>query len=592
MTVTNLTLSATQPEPSRSRCARRLLALLALLGLTGCSSLHEGLHSSTLNDCLAKYQSYREPKITNAREAALWASQHEKAGSEKCVDLYFLATTLSYRDACLASPHDAPREAKDLYHDSLAAFIRTSQQFCRYDPVQGIRVYSSSQPRIVPICHQGFTWQPRDFRRLVIADRFVGTDLKTQFYSDGIGVSLVAVRENNTQERFLASRSHFPATANLKGRPTTACNCEPSWVLELVNPLRLSCTQFNGQSVQLARDLSAATRFTMGREKRTYLQDFLRPGVSTAEPKLMLLEPYQRGKIPIIFIHGLLSDPMTWAELFESIHVDPEFQDRYQFWAFQYPTGAPFLRSAANFRNELATVITCVDPEGTDPALSEMVLVGHSMGGLVAKLQITSSEDRLWQSFANKPMECLQLNEVMRTELQELFYFEPSPHIRRVVYIGTPHNGSGVANQWIGRLGSYLVREPEGRKRQYEAFLAANPGVVHEFAAKRIPTSVDMLEPNNPILSAMALMPVSPCVTTHSIIGTGGCSLCREPSDGVVPIDSARIPGIESELFVDEEHEHLHHDPRTIQEVLRILRRHLRCVDGDATELDAAVLVE
>ena len=565
---------------TRSRCALAAFGIATIVLLAGCSSLHEHLHDCKLHDCLATCRSGLAPRITDAREAALWAAQHEKAGSEECVDLYFLAATLSYRDACLDSPHDGPREAKELYHDSLTGFVRTSQQFCRYDPVHGIRVYADGQARTVPICHQAFSWQPHDFSRLVLADRFVRSDLKAQFYGEGIGVSLIVVRELDRPERFLASKSHFSATANLKRRSPDACGCEPPWVLELANPLRIGCTRFNGHSVLLARDLSAASRYVLGREKRTYLRDFLRPGVSTAEPKLMLLEPYQRGKIPIIFIHGLLSDPMTWAELFESIHVDPEFQDRYQFWAFQYPTGAAFLRSAANLRRELATLLACIDPDGADPALSQMVLIGHSMGGLVAKLQITSSEDQLWQSFANKSMECLQLNEEMRTQLQELFYFEPSPHIRRVVYIGTPHNGSGYANRWIGRLGSYLVRIPNNEREQYDAFLAANPGVVHPFASRRIPTSVDMLEPKNPILNAMARLPVSPCVTTHSIIGSGGCGLCQEPSDGVVPVASAQVPCVESELFVEESHEHLHHDPRTIQEVLRILRRHLHCCEG------------
>jgi pimeloyl-ACP methyl ester carboxylesterase len=333
--------------------------------------------------------------------------------------------------------------------------------------------------------------------------------------------------------------------------------------------------------VQLAADYSAPTRYGIGREKRTYLQGFLRPGGATDEAELILLEPYQPGKIPLVFIHGLLSDPMTWAELYETIKVDPELRDRYQFWAFQYPTGAAFLRSAAILRRELAAVIAYADPDGADPALSQMVLVSHSMGGLLAKLQITSSEDRVWRSFANRPMERLQLTPRMHARLQELFYFEPSPHIRRVVFIGTPHNGSNLANRMIGRIGSYLVRIPDEDKREYDVFLAANPGVVHEFAAKRIPTSVDMLEPDNPILRAMACLPKSPCVVTHSIVGTGGCSLFCEPSDGVVPVASARIAGVESELFVDAEHEVLHRDPETIHEVVRILRRHLLCVDAD-----------
>jgi len=573
-----LRLSAVTTKGMRQRYARLLPGLAAVLLLAGCSSFGDWSCDCSLNHVLERCrQACPEPCIADAREALLWAAQHEKAGSEECVDLYFLAASLSHNDACLSSPHDAPLETKNLYHQSLAGFIRTSQQFCRYDPVQGIRVYANGRPVTVPICQQGFSWQPHDFSRMVIADRFVRSDLKAQFYGAGIGVPLVVVREKDTPERFLASRSHFPATANLKRRSPDTCDCEPAWVLELANPLRIGCTRFNGQSVQIARDLSSATRYVLGRQERTYLRDFLRPGVSTAEPKLMMFEPYQPGKIPIVFIHGLLSDPMTWAELFESIHVDPEFQDRYQFWAFQYPTGAAFLRSAANLRRELATLVMRVDPDGTDPALSQMVLIGHSMGGLVAKLQITSSEDRLWRAFANRPMESLQLTENMRTQFQELFYFEPSPHIRRVVYIGTPHNGSSVADRCIGRLGSYLVRIPDNEKQQYEAFLAANPGVVHSFASRRIPTSVDMLEPENPILHAMARLPMSPCVTTHSIIGTGGYSLCREPSDGVVPVASAQIPCVESELFVEQSHEHLHHDPKTIQEVMRILRWHLQC---------------
>ena len=582
MTGRILRLAAIVAESTCPSCARVLLGLAVLLLLTGCSSRNEHLRDCGLHDVLARCgRLHTESNVSNAREAAFWASQHEKAGSDKSVDLYFLAATLSQGDGSSAPPNGSARETRDIYHESLAGLIRTAQMFCRYDPVRGIGVYANSQPVVVPISYHGFNWQPRDFSRLVVADRFVRTELKTQFYCEGIGVPLTAIREKETPERFHTPSTHFTATANLKVRRQNTCDCEPAWTLELANPLAVSCTDFNGQSVRLAADYSAATRFVMGRVKRTYLQDFLRPGVTTDESKLILMEPYQPGKIPVVFIHGLLSDPMTWAELFETIHVDPELRDRYQFWAFRYPTGAAFLRSASNLRKELATVVTCVDPDGTDPGLSQMVLIGHSMGGLVAKLQITSSEDQLWRAFANKPMECLQLTDTMRTQLQELFYFEPSPHIRRVVYIGTPHNGSSVANQWIGRIGSYLVRIPDAEKRLYDAFLASNPGVVHEFAAKRIPTSVDMLEPNNPILNSMAHLPKAPCVTTHSIIGTGGRSLCREPSDGVVPVASAQIPGVESELFVDEEHEHLHHDPETIQEVLRILRRHLRCGAGN-----------
>ena len=552
----------------------------ATLPLGGCAPLSPSLGTNTVCGVFQSWQGGpTAPGITDARNAAFWAAQHEGAQSEHCVDLYFLAARLSCHDAAFAAG-DSAVEARNTYRESLAGLIRTAQQFGRFHPIQGIRVQEGDAASTVSIGYRGFTWGPSDFTRLVVADRFVRTKLETQHYREGMGVPLIVVREREAPERFYSPRSYFAATANLKRSEPGAGECEPGWTLELSDPFVVNGTCFEGRTVRLAADYSAPSRYALAREKRTYLVNFVWPDVESAEPKLILLEPYQRGKIPVVFVHGLLSDPLTWVDLYDTIRVDPELQDRYQFWAFQYPTGDAFLRSAADLRRELGAVVARVDPEGADPALSQMVLVGHSMGGLVSQLQITWPEDRLWRSFANRPLESLQGPPQVRDRLQELFFFDPSPHIRRVVYIGTPHNGSTMATRSIGRLGSYLVRIPGADEKEYAAFLAANPGVIHRFASRRIPTSVDMLEPDNPILRGLASLPVAEGVATHSIIGTGGCRLCCERSDGVVPVSSARTAGVESELFVDAKHEDLHRHPETVREVLRILRRHLECQNG------------
>ena len=566
---------------SHGRWASMTLLLsvaMATLPFAGCAPLSPSFTGSTVCETFHSWQGlHTTASITDARDAAFWAAQHEQARSEHCVDLYFLAARLSCHDAAHAAAGDSAAEARTTYRESLAGLIRTAQQFGRFDPIQGIRVREGGDVSTLPISYHGFTWEPRDFTRLVIADRFVRTQLKTQHYCEGMGVPLIVVRERETPERFHTSRSHFAATANLKPGELGAGKCEPGWTVELSDPFVVYFTRLEGQPVRLAADYSAPSRYALAREKRTYLVNFLWPNIETAEPKLILLEPYQPGKIPVVFVHGLLSDPLTWVDLYDTIRVDPELQDRYQFWAFRYPTGDAFLRSAADLRRELDAVVTRIDPEGADSALSQMVLVGHSMGGLISQLQITRSEDRLWRSFANRPLESLQGPSQVRARLQELFFFDPSPHIRRVVYIGTPHNGSTMATRSIGRLGSYLVRIPGADEKQYAAFLAANPGVIHRFASRRIPTSVDMLEPNNPILRGLACLPVAEGVATHSIIGTGGWLFGCERSDGVVPVSSARTAGVESELFVDAKHEDLHRHPETIREVLRILHVHLQC---------------
>src|SRR6185437_8867600 len=107
--------------------------------------------------------------------------------------------------------------------------------------------------------------------------------------------------------------------------------------------------------------------------------------------QLVMLAPYQPGKIPVVFVHGLLSDPTTWITLGNSLNSQPWFRERYQVWAFRYPSGVPFLISAATLRRELNAAIAASPGAAEDPAVSQMVLIGHSMGGLISKLQVTDS---------------------------------------------------------------------------------------------------------------------------------------------------------------------------------------------------------
>jgi hypothetical protein len=88
------------------------------------------------------------------------------------------------------------------------------------------------------------------------------------------------------------------------------------------------------------------------------------------------------------------------------------------------------------------------------------------------------------------------------------------------------------------------------------------------------PTSVNLMEPDNPFLMAIHAMQISPAVRFHTIAGTGGMASWGEPTDGVVTLSSARLGGATSELFVPAKHEYLHRDDTTIAELARILREH------------------
>jgi triacylglycerol esterase/lipase EstA (alpha/beta hydrolase family) len=228
-----------------------------------------------------------------------------------------------------------------------------------------------------------------------------------------------------------------------------------------------------------------------------------------------MLEPYQRGKTPVIFIHGLLSEPMAWADLVNELRVPPEIQSQFQFWTYRYPTGGGFLEAAASLRELLQLARDASDPVHSDPALDRMVLVGHSMGGLVAKTQITESSDILWRQFATQPIESIRAPPQERENLRRLFFFEPSESITRVVLIGTPHHGSSWSRRVVGRVGTNLVRFSSAEDQRYQSLVAANQDIILPRFQRSRPTSIDLLDPESPLLAGLAAMPVKCGVRIH-----------------------------------------------------------------------------
>ncbi len=302
----------------------------------------------------------------------------------------------------------------------------------------------------------------------------------------------------------------------------------------------------------------------------------MNPRSGGEESRLYTMEPYQANQIPILFVHGLLSDPFTWADMVNELKAHPGLVEHFQIWVYEYPTGESFFKSAAELRQQLAMAQRQFDPHGRDAQLSDMVVVGHSMGGLISKLQVTSSGDRLWQSVANRPLDQIHMDENLRRDISAAFYFRPSPLVSRVVFIGTPHRGAAAATRLIGRISSSLVNEPPDEQQRYDRLIQSNPGVFSDEVSRGIPTSIDLLEPESKLLQTIEKLPVNKRVRFHSIIGDCCWTLCNGKSDGVVPVTSAREPRAISERIVKARHTGLNSNPDSIEEILLILEEHLR----------------
>src|SRR5262249_32293349 len=81
------------------------------------------------------------------------------------------------------------------------------------------------------------------------------------------------------------------------------------------------------------------------------------------------------------------------------------------------------------------------------------------------------------------------------------------------------------------------------------------------------------MTPTNPLLQALAAIPVAPTVAAHSIIAVQGDGPVETGDDGVVTYQSAHIPEAVSELVVRAGHS-MQAEPETGREVRRILLRH------------------
>lgn len=532
--------------------------------------------------------------LDEAVENVRLAEQAEHDSDPQCVSLYAQAVMASWQMLQTSDNNDNTTDEKsevawEIYHGGLSQLAAAALEHGRLDPQTGISwVTEDGEEQLIQIAHHGFPWKAENLSALRIVPGHDDTKLKRYWEQPGLGVPLLVQREHTKPQPYMSQSNLYSATAIL--RPADNATTDNAitdvvpnqvdrdprkprvvGVLDLHDPVRVAQVSYNHRTWDLARDVSAPLAVAREQFNRDNYKSFLLPGREADSVGLRMIEPYQPGKIPIVFVHGLLSDRVTWIDLLNDLRAVPWFGQHYQVWAFQYPTGQPYIRSAAEMRQALTDAVEYCDPQGADTALSQMVLVGHSMGGLVSKLQVSDSGNALWDAIATRPADEITVSDEERAVIDSIFFFEPLPFVERVVFIGSPHQGSPFAKSWAGTIGSKLVVRPKERIALLKSVVNENPGIFKGDLSKHLPASVDLLRSDNAILMAAYQLPVNPNVQLHTIIGTGKSLKDGTPADGVVPVTSARHPGTISERLIDTTHTQLTDHPETTEEVLRIL---------------------
>lgn len=535
-------------------------------------------------------------------ELAYVYAERQSTNDSAAFDYYVVSVAQAYRYLfdpnfeIQRNPYDPSfRGACDLYNSSLEGALRIVHKRGQLRPGYTASVKSFGEQLDIAIVVQG-PWHNEDFERFEFVSDYELKGLSNHHQTYGLGVPLIAVRKRHegedTAEQYYPDGLAFPVTAFVRVHPSryisgTSQDKTHYCALELYDPLTIEEIEVAGKRTPLQSDISTPLAFFLNDPllKTEALATFALLNAEFGEQfrGVYMLEPYDPEKVPVLMVHGLWSSPVTWMQMFNDLRAKEEIRDNFQFWFYLYPTGQPFWLSAKNMREDLAEVTRQLDPDRRTEALHQMVLVGHSMGGLVSRLQTLHSQDDFWRLVSDRSIHELSTDEESREELGSVLFFEPNPSVRRVITLGTPHRGSNFANSWTRWISHRLFRLPEMLTLSKKKVIRDNPDLFRDTELLSINTSIDSLSPESPFLPAMLKAQRASWVTYHNVVGradndgllgTLGMKVAGE-GDGVVSLASARMDDVESEVVVEADHVTVHQHPRSVLEVRRILLEHL-----------------
>lgn len=431
---------------------------------------------------------------------------------------------------------------------------------------------------------------PRRSSELLPASRLTFQGIRSIYRRDGLGAALVIATDGAARDR--GAKSTAPLTASYREmpyRPVTAVMAFDGSTLEEVlhtqevtlfgyDPYQHDVLDIHRIPVPLAANFTSAYGLWLARSDfaTQALRNFLGKSGSLDAPHVYLTQPFDPDRQVIVMLHGLASSPEAWINVANEVMGDEELRKRYQVWQVYYPTNAPLAYNHATIRAALAATFRRFDPEGNAAASRDIVIIGHSMGGVLSRLLVSSSGSVLLDAVKKlRQIDDAQLKK-LQAETSDFLTFEAYPGITRAIFIAAPHKGTPFAGNRLSRLLSGLITLPVkavdrvmrlnqivGGSRASSALLPAS-----------LPNGVDSLKDSDPFMRAAAELPISPSVRYHSIVANHTPRTTLEDSDdGLVPYRSAHLPGAESELVISYSHR-VQETPEAILEIRRILREH------------------
>ena len=312
-------------------------------------------------------------------------------------------------------------------------------------------------------------WVDRRLSDFVPIGDFEVEGLRNAYRQAGVGAPLAAnaYSEKPAEGSLIPSKLKVPVMAFLRMHDTWAYfrSGELHGTLELYLTQETETVRIGNRDLPLEAEPTAVLAYMLSASAAWdfeftgfLLGDALRQNGRNTQ--LVAIDPYRLGCIPVVFVHGTASSAAHWAEMLNELQNDPRIRRRYQLWFFTYETGNPVIYSAMRLREFLKSALATLDPGGNDPALREMVLIGHSQGGLLVKLMVVDLEAELYKQFAPDGLDSPTVSDEARDLLKQAFAVRPFPFVREVIFRATPHRGSYVAGNWLAHQIARFVRLP------------------------------------------------------------------------------------------------------------------------------------
>ena len=420
-----------------------------------------------------------------------------------------------------------------------------------------------------------FPWKMEEFEKFLPSDKYKVRGVSVRNRTAGIGLPLIALRKKTGTGSSGGQPTPVTAVLGVQGglAALNAGTARATLHLFSTQDTR-TVNDATGTAIPLESDLTTPLAYNLeGSEFFDLgLSAFLGREPNKIPDGLYMTEPYRPGKIPVVFVHGTASNPVWWVEMFNTLRFDPLVREKYQFWYFAYTSNKAVASSAAELRDALRDKVAALDPQGKDPALQQMVVAGHSQGGLLTKFTAVDTGDSLVRALTGKDFTALDMPEESKVRVNRLLILKPLPFVKTVIFLSTPHRGSFQSKAWNRGLVRWLITLPVNLvQNSMEYFDYMTDDVKKLLGGKKTAfTSADSMSPENPVIRTLAEIPLAPGIKGHSIIAVKGDGDPKLGNDGVVEYTSAHLEGMASEFIVRSDHSS-QLNPLAIDEVRRIL---------------------